>query len=71
MSNIVKFKPDAIDTLRIIADLMEDGVIECEFTLINGTDVYHCGDSEENASSDAVFNMTMGIHKLMKAIFEE
>lgn len=69
MSNIIKFKPDAIDALRDIADLMEDGVIPCEFTLINGTDVYHCGDSDANAASDAVFNMTLGIHKLMAAIF--
>lgn len=73
--NVVQLKPcaNAAMALRNIADSMESGEIATnEVTIIVGTDVYHCGGiCDERAAENAVFNMTMGIHKMMRRIFED
>ncbi|MEE9459634.1 MAG: hypothetical protein V3V84_07725 [Candidatus Bathyarchaeia archaeon] len=61
------------DTLRRIAEDIDDGDISADnCTLIIGTEVYHLGPvCDDVAARDAVFNMTMGIHKLMTPIFDD
>ena len=75
MSNVVPIKSCAVApiALRNIADGMESGEINAtEVTIIVGTDVYHCGGiSDERAAESAIFNMTLGIHKMMRRIFED
>lgn len=73
MSNVIKIRPDAAEMLRNIADLMDDGSIASEdCTLIVGTDVFHAGDvDDETAATHAIFNMTMGIQKLMRPVIDE
>lgn len=75
MSNVIQIKPcvSSADTLRRIADMMDDGeVCSDSVTVITGVDVFQCGEfDDERAVENAVFNMTKGIHKLMRPIFEE
>lgn len=75
MSNVIQIKPcaNAATALRNIADMMDDGEVSSDsVTVITGVDVFQCGDfSDERAAENAVFNMTMGIHKLLRPIFEE
>ena len=61
------------DGLRNIADEVDSGELPDDgCTVIIGKEVFHLGPgSDEQAATDAVFNMTMGVHKLMKPIFEE
>lgn len=75
MSNIIPIKlcANAPDTLRMIADQMENGKFDTtSVTVIAGTEVFQCGEiNDGRAAESAVFNMTMGLHKLMRPIFEE
>ena len=59
--------------LRNIADDVDSGDLPDDgCTVILGKEVFHLGcASDEQAATDAVFNMTMGIHRLMKPIFDE
>jgi len=61
------------DGLKNIANYVDSGELPDEScTLIIGTEVIHLGCvSDEQAATDAIFNMTLGIHKLMKPIFED
>ena len=61
------------DGLRNIADEIDNGSHPDEScTIVIGTDVYHCDRGPDTqAGADAVFNLTLGIHKLMKAIFDD
>lgn len=72
--NIRQIKPcsNAVVALRNIADMMEDGEIEAtECTVIAGTDVFHVGVMDDGrAAESAIFNMTMGIQKLMRPVIE-
>lgn len=74
-SNVTPLIPrnHAPTALRNIADGMEDGDIPAvEVTVIVGSDVYHLGaTSDDRAAESAVFNMTMGIHKLMHPVITE
>lgn len=74
MSNVIQIKPcaNAATALRNIADMMEDGEITSqECTVIAGIDVFHCGGLDDaRAAESAIFNMTMGIQKLMKPIID-
>ncbi len=73
MSNITPIKPcaDIVQGLINIADSIEAGDIDnSNCTLIIGTNVYHLGTvCDEQSAIEAVFNMTVGIHKLMSPIF--
>lgn len=75
MSNVVQLKPcvNAATALRNIAEMLESGELESsEVTVICGTEVFQCGVfDDERAAESAVFNMTMGIHKLMRPIFDD
>ena len=72
--NIIKLFPNQSisEGLRNIADDIDAGNLPDDgCTLIIGTEVFHLGSvSDEQAGADAVFNMTLGIHKLMKPIFQ-
>ena len=61
------------DGLRNIANYVDSGELPSDnCTIIIGTEVIHLGNvSDEQAAADAIFNMTLGTHKLMKAIFDE
>lgn len=73
MSNIIEMFPSSniADTLRDIADKIDSDELEFEnITLIGGTEVFQIGDvNDEDAAENAIFNMNVGIHKLMTAIF--
>jgi len=66
-------KQSVSEGLRNIADDIDSGNLPDEScTLIIGTEVFHLGNvSDQQAGADAVFNLTLGIHKLMKPIFED
>jgi len=72
--NVIQLKPcaHAATALRNIADMMDDGEITAEeCTVIAGTDVFHCGEFDDGrAAANAIFNMTMGIQKLMRPVIE-
>lgn len=73
-SNVIQLKPcgNAALALRNIADQMESGeIVATECTIIVGLDVFHCGEFDDGRSAEsAVFNMTMGLQKLMKPVLE-
>lgn len=74
MSVIRMFPNQHIPTgLRNIAEGIEDGEYSGDdCTLIIGSDVFHLGCSDDaQAATDAVFNMTLGIHKLMHPVMQE
>lgn len=74
MSNVVQLKPsmNAADALRDIANRIESGELENEVTVICGTEVFHAGVFDDGvAATNAVWNMTYGIHKLMNRAIEE
>ncbi|MAY41689.1 MULTISPECIES: hypothetical protein [unclassified Neptuniibacter] len=65
---VVPIKPntDAAQTLRNIADQIESGELPNEATVVCGTEVFHAGQVDDaRAATDAVFNLNLGIHKLM------
>jgi len=64
---------DVFEGLKNIADLAKAGEFPADTcTIILGTDVFHLGcASDSQAATDAIFNMTLGIHKLMKPIFDD
>ena len=74
MSNIVKLHPntDIPQGLRNIADSIEMDDVGAEgCTVVIGLNVYHLGThNDTQAASDAVFNMTYGIHRLMSPIID-
>ena len=73
MSKVINlFGNDTETALRNIADMIKDGEIPNDnATIIIGTDVYQTGNVPiEQAVMESIFNMNMGIHKLMKPIFE-
>ena len=59
--------------MRNIADQIESGELDgSSVTVITGTDVFQCGEFDDcRAAENAIFNMNMGIHKLMKAVFDQ
>ena len=71
MKNIVQIKPSTnlAVALRNIADAYEAGEYESKTcTLIIGVEVFHLGVFDDSqAAQNAVWDMTYGIHKLMKA----
>ena len=75
VTNIIQLKPcgNAPLALRNIADMMESGeIVATECTIIAGKDVFHCGEVDDGrAAESAVFNMTMGIQKLMKPVLKD
>ena len=72
--NVIQIKPcaNASTALRNIADMMDSGEITAdECTVIAGLDVFHCGEFDDGtAAANAIFNMTMGIQKLMRPVIE-
>lgn len=69
-SVVVPIKPntDAAQTLRNIVDQIESGELPNEATVVCGTEVFHTGQVDDaRAASDAVFNLNLGIHKLMNS----
>ena len=74
MGNVIQIKPSgsAADSLRNIAAMIDDGELANECTVIVGTEVFHVGELDDGrAAEQAIFNMTAGIHKLMKAVHED
>ena len=73
MSNVIQLFPlmDIANGLRAIADNIDDS--ECEScTVVLGTEVYHLGTIDDiTAASNAIWDMTYGIHKLMSAALEQ
>ena len=59
---------DIPETLRNIADGVESGEFECTgCTVILGTDIFQIGaPTLEKAAEQSIWDMTFGIHKLMK-----
>ena len=72
---VVKLFPNQSisEGLRNIADGVDSGDLpDGDCTVIIGKEVFHLGNvSDEQAAADAVFNLTLGIHKLMKPIFDD
>lgn len=74
MSNVIQLKPcaDVATGLRNMAEEFDSGERDGqECTLIAGLDVYHfgCVDDEE-AVSNAIFNLTFGLQKLMRPVVD-
>lgn len=71
MGDVIQFDQtkSIAEVLRGIADDIDSGEIVTEsVTVIVLPDVWQVGDlTEEQASTDAVFNCTFAIHKLMRA----
>jgi hypothetical protein len=71
MLKIVPIKPsnDVVEGLKNIIDGIENGSIAKDnCTVITGGEIFHLGTANDSqAASDAVFNMTYGIHRLMSA----
>ncbi len=59
--------------LRNIADSIESNEIETDdATVIIGADVYQLGGMDDSrAAQDAVFNMVVGLSRLMKPIIDQ
>lgn len=73
MGKVVKIKGclDAAQALRNIAEQIESGELPNEATVVCGTEVFHAGQvNDAQAAADAVFNLTVGIHRLMKPVME-
>lgn len=74
MSNVIELFPkgSVADGLRVIANRIDDQEIEDDnCTLIIGSDVYHLGEYDDSrAAVDAVFNMTVGLHKIMQPVMD-
>ena len=70
MNNVIQLKPcaNAATALRNIADRMESGDISASTcTIIAGEDIFHCGVfDDERSVTNAIFDMTFGIQKLMR-----
>jgi len=74
MSKIINlFGDNTVDALQSIADAIEDGDLPNNpATLIIGTEVFRTGNEPlEQSVANAVFDMNLGIHKLMRPIFED
>ena len=75
MNEVIQVKPNvnAAISLRNIADMMDSGEIPAdECTVIAGTEVFHCGVFDDGrAAESAIFNMTMGIQKLMRPVINK
>ena len=71
MSNVVVLRPNAdiAAGLREIADTIErDGMQDCCATVIIEGDIYHVGTLDDTeAAIRAVFDMNVGLSKLMLA----
>jgi len=74
MNNVIQLIPcaDVVTGLRNIADSIESSdQVTDECTLIMGKEVYHLGQVDDaEAASSAIFNMTVGIHVLMKPVID-
>lgn len=70
-NNVITLYPcgDIAESLRNIADGIEEGEFSDECcTLIIGGDVFSLGFVDNaKAAESAIFDMTLGIHKLMRA----
>lgn len=68
-NKVIQLRPsrDIPETLRIIADQIDNGEIDGEnATLIIGEDVFQLGSPNDDAAAEqAIFNMTYGKAKLM------
>jgi len=68
---VLQIKPCANVSLglRNIADQIDNnGIEQNDCTVIIGSEIFHLGVvSDEEAATQAIFNMTFGIHKLMNA----
>lgn len=68
MGDVVQIKGcvDAAQTLRNIADQIDNGELPNEATIVCGSEVFHAGQVDDaRAATDAVFNLNLGIQKLM------
>lgn len=68
--NVIPFCPcqEVAPTLRRIADDVEQGIYKGDATIIIGKEVFHVGKvHSDDAAREAIWNMTFGIHKLMRA----
>lgn len=74
MSKVSQIKPCANvqQALRNIADQMDSGEIDFDnVTIVAGTEIFQCGEfDEDRAVENALFNLTVGIHKLMKPVVD-
>jgi hypothetical protein len=74
VSNVITLRPKAsvADALRNIADEFDSGERDGqEVTLIIGLEVFHIGCSDDKeAAANAIFNMTLGIQKLMRPVVD-
>lgn len=77
MTKIVSIKPsnNVISGLRALADQIESGEIEVGnfgLTVVTGGDVFHLGTHDDDqAASNAVFSMNLGILKLTQMALDE
>ena len=73
-NNVFQLRPCANISLalRNIADRIDSGEYVFEdMTIVAGTDVFHLGDvNDSEAVANAVYNLQLGLHKLMKASFD-
>jgi len=72
MSEVINlFGNDPEKALRNIADMIADGELpNNSATVIIGSEVFHAGNiPDDQAVLEAVFNMNVGIHKLIRPIF--
>jgi len=73
-SNVIQIKPcgSAAESLRNIASMIDAGDLSNECTVIVGSEIFHCGEIDDGrAAESAIFNMTMGIQKIMLAVNSE
>lgn len=74
MRDVIQLKPcaNAAIALRNIADQMESGELQAdECTVIAGSEIFHCGEFDDGrAAESAIWNMTMGIQKLMRPVID-
>lgn len=71
MTNIIELpRPPQVNGplagLRAIADQIESGQIDCDrVTLVIGSEVFHLGTDDAHAAQAAVFDLNVGLHKMM------
>lgn len=74
-SEVIQLKPctNIALALRNIAEQIDNGELICEdMTIIAGTKVFHLGTFDDGrAAESAIFNMTLGIQKLMKPVLQD
>jgi len=75
MGDVIHLRPyqDVVQGLKNIIEDIESGALDIdEMTLIGVPYIFHLGPgTDETAAADAVFNMTYGLHAMMRPIFED